>query len=713
MIDTQDVKIESKRLLKEYFGYDSFRPLQEEIVTHIMQGSDCLVLMPTGGGKSLCFQIPALMLDGITVVVSPLISLMKDQVDGLNANGISAAFLNSTLSEEEESNIMQRCRIGEISLLYVSPERITRSFEKIFGMLNVALLAVDEAHCISSWGHDFRPEYQQLKWIKHTFPNMPIVALTATADKTTRNDIITQLGLNNAKTFLASFNRPNLSLEVRVGVGAKDKDREIVDYIRSRKNDSGIIYCMSRKSCERLSKKLNTKGIFSKYYHAGLSAPEREKVQDDFINDRTSVICATVAFGMGIDKSNVRWVMHYNLPKNVEGYYQEIGRAGRDGLPSDTFLYFNLGDIITLRKFAEESGQVALNLEKLAQMQAFAESDICRRKILLSYFGEFLEEDCGNCDVCKNPPKKFDGTIIAQKALSAIMRTKQMVSSQLLIDILRGSEKREVLEQGFHRIKTYGKGRDIMEEDWKQYLRQMMHLGLIEIAYDRNNALTATSLSKKVLFDDQKVELVRLVAPEIRKQRFKVTYTKEQAQKSQPWNKLFEYLRKWRVEMAKAKGIPPYLVFNDATLRDIAMSRPESSIDLLSISGVGKVKFDAYGESILEEINKFKQAGRKTTTTYQLTYDLYKKGYDVNMIGQLRGMNVMTVYSHLAFLYQQGYAIDPFKYISKEDVKQVLEAVQKTGERVQTKPIYDFLRGEVDYYCIRLSLAYLSKEGKI
>ncbi|QZT37307.1 DNA helicase RecQ [Halosquirtibacter xylanolyticus] len=713
MVDIECIVSESHRLLKEYFGYDAFRPLQEEIVRHVMQGNDSLVLMPTGGGKSLCFQIPSLMLPGVTVVVSPLISLMKDQVDGLNANGIAAAFLNSTLSEEEEVYIMQQCRMGKISLLYVSPERITRSFEKIFGMLNVSLLAVDEAHCISSWGHDFRPEYQQLKWIKHTFPKLPIIALTATADKTTRSDIVTQLGLHNERTFLASFNRPNLSLEVRVGVGAKDKDREIIDYIRSRPNDSGIIYCMSRKSCEKLSSKLNAKGLQTNYYHAGLSAKQRENVQDDFINDRTPVICATVAFGMGIDKSNVRWVIHYNLPKNVEGYYQEIGRAGRDGLASDTFLYFNLGDIITLRKFAEESGQMALNLEKLTQMQAFAESDICRRKILLSYFGEYLEKDCGNCDVCKNPPKKFDGTIIAQKALSAVMRTKQSASSQLVVDILRGSEKREVLEMGYHRLKTYGKGRDVSEDDWKQYLRQMMHFGLLEVAYDRNNALIATELARKVLFEDQKVSLVKLVAAEIRKQRFKVTYTKEQAQKSQPWNQLFEHLRKWRVEMARAKGIPPYLVFNDATLREIAVSRPESTLDLLSISGVGKVKFDAYGEEILEEISRFKQSQKKASSTYQLTFDLYQKGYDVNMIAQMRGMNVMTVYSHLAFLFQQGYPIDPFRYIDKKDVQDVLSAVQNTGEKLQTKPLYDFLRGEVDYYRIRLSLAYLSKEGKI
>ncbi|QZE15144.1 DNA helicase RecQ [Halosquirtibacter laminarini] len=713
MFDIENIVGKSHRLLKEYFGYDTFRPLQEEIVTHVMQKRDSLVLMPTGGGKSLCFQIPALMMDGVTVVVSPLISLMKDQVDGLNSNGIAAAFLNSTLTEEEESKIMQQCREGKISLLYVSPERITRSFETIFGMLNVSLLAVDEAHCISSWGHDFRPEYQQLKWIKHTFPDLPVIALTATADKTTRNDIITQLGIREPKIFLGSFNRPNLSLEVRVGVGAKDKDREILDYIRSRPNDAGIIYCMSRKSCERLSAKLNSKGLHTDFYHAGLSAEQRGRVQDSFINDDTLVICATVAFGMGIDKSNVRWVMHYNLPKNVEGYYQEIGRAGRDGLPSDTFLYFNLGDIITLRKFAEESGQVALNLEKLAQMQAFSESDICRRKILLSYFGEYLDKDCGNCDVCKNPPKKFDGTIIAQKALSAMMRTKENASTQMVVDILRGSQKKELIDHGFHRIKTYGKGADIVEDDWKQYIRQMMHLGLVEVAYDRNNALRTTELARKVLFEDKKVGLVKLVAPEIRKKRFKVTYTKEQAQKSQPWNQLFEYLRKWRVEMARNKGIPPYLVFNDATLREIAVSRPESMIDLLSISGVGKVKYDAYGEEILEEISKFKQAQRKTTSTYQLTFDMYQKGYDVAMIGQLRGMNVMTVYSHLAFLYQQGFAVDPFRYIDKEDVVQVLKAVQVTGEKLQTKPLYDFLRGEVDYYRIRLSLAYLSKEGKI
>lgn len=495
-------------LLKKFFGYTSFRPLQADIIQRILQKEDSLVLMPTGGGKSICFQLPAIYLPGTALVVSPLIALMKDQVEGLIANGIPAAALNSMMPEEEQQQVKQLCVQGKIKLLYISPERIKMEADWFLPRLDISLIAIDEAHCVSHWGHDFRPEYTQLAILKERFPKVPVVALTATADKITRKDILEQLRLRTPQTFISSFDRPNISLTVRRGLNKKEKIAAIVHFIRGHREQSGIIYCMRRNDTTELADELAMYNIKAIAYHAGLLPAQREQAQNDFINDRVDVVCATVAFGMGIDKSNVRWVVHYSMPGSIENYYQEIGRAGRDGMKSDTLLFYSLSDLIVLRRFAEESGQSEVNLEKLNRMRQYCESDMCRRRVLLSYFGEEADHDCGNCDVCKNPPQRFDGSVLIQKALSAVIRTGEHVGMQMLIDILRASGRAELLERGYDKLKTYGAGRDLSYKEWKEYIYQMIQLGYMEIDYAAERVLRMTPLGRRVLYGEQKAQLV-------------------------------------------------------------------------------------------------------------------------------------------------------------------------------------------------------------
>lgn len=598
------------KTLKSYFGYSQFRPLQKDIITRILNKKDSLVLMPTGGGKSICYQLPALLMNGTAVVVSPLISLMKDQVESLQENGIIARALNSANNETTNANVCFECRQGRVKLLYISPERLLAEMDYLLKDINISLFAIDEAHCISQWGHDFRPEYTQLSALRKQFPDVPIVALTATADKVTRQDILKQLKLRDPEIFISSFDRPNLSLDVRRGYRQKEKMKTIFDFIRRHRGESGIIYCMSRSKTEKVAEMLEEEGITTAVYHAGLSAAARDQAQDDFINDRVQVVCATIAFGMGIDKSNVRWIIHYNLPKSIESFYQEIGRAGRDGLPGDTLLFYSLGDIVLLSKFASESNQQEINMEKLKRMQQYAEADICRRRILLNYFGETTDHDCGNCDVCRNPPQRFDGSVIVQKALSAIIRADEQIGSSTLIDILKGSASKEVIEKGYDKLKTYGVGRDIPGRDWNDYILQMLHLGYIEIAYNENSRLKVTEIGRNVLFGKEKATLVVIKREEQTTTKRKKEATPVQQTILTPTvfdgesDTLFEELRQLRKKLADQQAIPAYIVLTDKVLHLLASSKPDTIEAFGTISGIGEYKKERYGKDFVSVIKK-------------------------------------------------------------------------------------------------------------
>lgn len=598
------------QILKSYFGYDEFRPMQQEIIEAVTSGSDALVLMPTGGGKSLCYQIPALMMEGTAVVVSPLISLMKDQVEALHANGIEAATLNSGIPVDEERRIRELCMSGKIRLLYISPERLMLELDWLAESMRVSLFAIDEAHCISQWGHDFRPEYTQLGIIHDRFPEVPVIALTATADKLTKTDIVEKLRLRNPRIFISSFDRPNLSLDVKRGLSAADKLRAIMQVIGRHPHESGIIYCISRRVTESLAEKLKTKGVAVGVYHAGLPIDQRNRVQEDFINDRIDVVVATIAFGMGIDKSNVRYVIHYNLPKSIESFYQEIGRGGRDGLPTETLLFFNIQDLMTLRSFADSSGQRDISHEKLNRMQEYAEAQVCRRRILLNYFGEESDCHCGNCDVCHNPPLYFDGTVLVQKALSAIMRAGQQIGFTLTAEILRGTMSPDIVSRSYHRLKTFGAGRDISFRDWQDYLLQMLQMGFIEIAYDDDRHLRVTSLGRDILFGHRKAQLATIIREDLRVKKSKERRKAVTAESAASGGKqedgiLYERLRELRQEIAQANNWPAYVVMSDKSLHAIATEKPTTIEAFGAIFGIGEHKRNAYGQRFISFISDY------------------------------------------------------------------------------------------------------------
>ncbi|WP_158841254.1 DNA helicase RecQ [Polaribacter sp. L3A8] len=701
------MKKQTHTLLKNIYGYDNFRPLQEEIIDRTIEGKDSFVLMPTGGGKSICFQIPALLFDGITIVVSPLISLMKDQVQALKANGIKADFFNSSISTQEENEVINKAINGEIQLLYLSPEKLIAVRNTWLKQLNIKLVAIDEAHCVSMWGHDFRPEYTQLKVFRNSLPKVPFMALTATADKSARKDIENQLGLTNSKLFISSFDRKNLSIEVRGQVQKKKKLQEITSFIRRRKDESGIIYCLSRKNTEEVANYLKKEGHSVAFYHAGMNHEERESTQTDFINDDIKIVVATIAFGMGIDKSNVRFVIHYNLPKNLEGYYQEIGRAGRDGLPSETVLYYNMRDFVLYSQFADGGANSAMQKEKLNRMLQFAEAKSCRRKILLSYFGEHLTENCGNCDVCENPPKDFEGTVLTQKALSGIARMKEKDGITMLINVLRGSNNADIHTKQYFNLKTYGIGKDVSFFDWRDYVIQMANQGLIEIMYSENSALKISPIGWEVLKGEKTIRLTTPVKVDDKKKIQKTTKTITGGESN---NDLLSELKKIRYTISKEEKMPAYIIFNDKTLKLMASVLPTTENEFLAISGVGMNKMEKYGDEFMSVIRKFKSVAKpRKITTIQKTFNLYNTGLTPTEIAEERSLSITTIYSHLSQLYMEGKNVDLEKLVSQEVVDKVRVAFNELERKIELKPIYDKLNEEVSYGEIRLSITLILK----
>ena len=688
-------------ILNRYYGYRSFRPGQKEIIDNVIAGNDTFVLMPTGGGKSLCYQIPALAMPGCAIVVSPLIALMNDQVEALKANGIPAAAVHSNRDEYANRDSLYEAMQGHIKLLYISPERLMLEIDAIASRIPVSLVAIDEAHCISQWGHDFRPVYTQLRAVREKFPEVPILALTATADRLTREDIATSLGLRNPFVYIGSFDRPNISLSVMNDPGKKTRIRMISALIDKYHLDAGIVYCLSRKKTEAMHEALLDKGYRSVCYHAGMSPQEREEAQRAFVSGEVQVVCATLAFGMGIDKSNIRWVVHNNIPGNIESYYQEIGRAGRDGLPAEALMFYNFSDIIMRRNFIEGSGQAAINNEKLDFMQRYAEASVCRRRILLSYFSEEAIDDCGNCDNCLSPRDKIDGTVLAQKALSAVIRVNSREGIATITEILRASARKDLFDKGYHLLRTYGAGRDLTSAEWHSYIWQMTQLGLFEIAYDDNFHLRPTPLGIKVVKGQQKIELSRYQPIDYLKKSVK---RKEAAISLTPDQRLLEQLKELRKKIAAEEKTGDYAVFSDATLSEFVSLQPEDIESFAKVCGVSQVKMAKYAKKFLPVIRRHK--GLKGTlpvgSSQKETLLLFNSGMSPEEIALLRNLGVPTVYGHMTQWIAEGKTTDFRRLSTAEEYDTVTTLFDKDPQNAYQRLENEF---KIPNHKIRVILA--------
>jgi ATP-dependent DNA helicase RecQ len=710
------------KILQQHFGYSSFRLHQEAIINTVLQKKDTFVLMPTGGGKSLCYQVPALIFDGLTIVISPLIALMKDQVDALRVNGIAAAFLNSTQTSQEQEQILNRIKNKELKLLYLAPEKLLAnggSFLSTLTSFNVCLIAIDEAHCISHWGHDFRPEYLMLAKLKRFLPHVPFIALTATADNLTRKDIIEKLELKNPSVFVSSFNRANIRYTVKPKSGSFEK---LLSFLDSRKEDSGIIYCLSRKATEILAKDLSKEGFQALPYNAGMEREQRAKHQEMFLRDDVKIMVATIAFGMGIDKSNVRYVVHMDLPKNIESYYQETGRAGRDGLDSEALLFFSHGDVNKLKRFAMIEGnseQTNISLKKLDQMGRFGELFTCRRKYLLNYFDEPAADYCGNCDICLTNVELFDATILAQKALSAVVRLEGRFGANYIIDFLRGSNNAKIQEE--HKsIKTYGIGADVSKEEWGKIIRELVERGYLAKADGMYPVLTLTEKSLAVLKGLEKVMLTKSKTEIETANESEVQYETE----------LFQQLKDLRRNIAIEENVPAYIVLSDNTLMELATYLPHTKEDFGKISGFGQVKLEKYGEKFWNVVVPYcrahnltsrvnlkspkrerREKGERETDTKQQTFTLFTQGFSVKEIAAQRGLGVTTIEGHLAFYIQQGkLAIGQIMDANK--IVTIQDAIERVGGKALA-PIKDFLGEGFTYPEIHYVIAHLKYSAAI
>ena len=696
-------------ILQEKFGYASFRLEQENIINAVLQKKDTFVLMPTGGGKSLCYQIPALLFDGLTIVISPLIALMKDQVDALRINGIEADYLNSTQSSDQQKDILSRVRSKHVKLLYLAPESI---FLKQLSTFHVSFIAIDEAHCISHWGHDFRPEYLMLAQLKRSMPHVPVIALTATADRLTQKDILEKLELNNPVTFISSFNRSNIRYTIEPKRNSFEK---LLNFLEKRKDEAGIIYCLSRASVDKLALDLKEEGYEVLPYHAGLEKNIRSKHQEMFLRDEVKIIVATVAFGMGIDKSNVRYVVHMDLPKNIEGYYQETGRAGRDGLNSEALLFYSYADVSKLKGFVaidDNPEQTKITLRKLDQMAEYGDLTTCRRKYLLNYFDETAENYCGNCDICLTRTEAADATVLAQKVLSAVTRLEERFGAGYVIDFLRGSQAAKIQER-HKELKTFGIGADVSKEEWSNVIRDLLAQGYLAKAEGMYPILQLTSTSPHVLKGTVKVIIART------KEKIEA-----EVQKADHEEALFVQLKAARRKIAGNENVPAYIVLSDATLMELATYLPHNKDEFRKISGFGEVKIEKYGKYFWDVVADYcrerqltsrihlktpkrirKERPERETDTKQQSFDLFVAGNSMERIAELRGMSQTTIEGHLAFYVQQGrLKIDQFMDTSK--IPAIKQAMEQSNAKLLA-PIKAILGDNYSYGEVRLAMAHL------